>query len=460
MTLGEVEEPLDQLFAANGAFFAGEHHEMLRLREVPLGGGGDDDEVDVSALNRLPVAQHPLVAEARDADLAAEEAQRAVYFAGTDGDGGAILVVVGARLPRDKAALYRHLLYGARLLERHAQDDWQLVYCDGGSSPLSRNHFGWLREARAVLPQVFRERLRALHVLSPSFWTKVFLSFFKRHMDRDFFPRLLLYPDGPNDQLDFALAPLGFLMAVPPFVALAHARTRAEAKALARRRKEWRAAKRSAAASAAAVRWAAARPLAEEVARSRRALPVFGGLPRVLYECEAALAARAMALEGVFRVPGRALEVAEVRARFALDLDVVFAADADPHVAAAAYKAFLRDLPEPLVPFAAYAGVVAAAAPALEGGDEEARTCAAALARAVAGMPEENRATLRSVARFLALVAARHEENKMTAHNLAVVFAPNLLRPEVETPQSMVRDSAAAIQAVQVMVERCDEVFS
>lgn len=43
--------------------------------------------------------------------------------------------------------------------------------------------------------------------------------------------------------------------------------------------------------------------------------------------------------------------------------------------------------------------------------------------------------TLNYLIRFLAELTRYETSNKMNAKNIAIVFAPNLLRPEVETPQ-------------------------
>lgn len=48
-------------------------------------------------------------------------------------------------------------------------------------------------------------------------------------------------------------------------------------------------------------------------------------------------------------------------------------------------------------------------------------------------VPPTNRAIIEYLFRFLNEVSAHSSQNRMSASNLAIVFAPNLIRPEVET---------------------------
>lgn len=54
-------------------------------------------------------------------------------------------------------------------------------------------------------------------------------------------------------------------------------------------------------------------------------------------------------------------------------------------------------------------------------------------------------------------VVERERENKMTSLNVAVVFAPTIMRPESVTRE--MTDTGAKNQAVQFLVENCHGVF-
>lgn len=57
-----------------------------------------------------------------------------------------------------------------------------------------------------------------------------------------------------------------------------------------------------------------------------------------------------------------------------------------------------------------------------------------------------HRATLRYLATHLARVSAREIVNKMTAYNLALVFAPNLVQPYEDSPELLMSDSKYKIR--------------
>ncbi|CAM9326296.1 unnamed protein product, partial [Sphacelaria rigidula] len=89
-------------------------------------------------------------------------------------------------------------------------------------------------------------------------------------------------------------------------------------------------------------------------------------------------------------------------------------------------KAFFRELPEPLIPFSAYDKVVAIAKAA--GAPDE--RWVQAMKGVLWSIPIANYNCLRFLFGFLRKVAANSGANRMTSENLAIVWAPNLVRPE------------------------------
>lgn len=90
----------------------------------------------------------------------------------------------------------------------------------------------------------------------------------------------------------------------------------------------------------------------------------------------------------------------------------------DVHVAAGLLKSWLRDLKEPLVPFALYSKAVLA-------GSSNDPADALAVVKA---LPPANQRTLRHLVAFMAELSQHHAVNRMDASNTAMVFAPNLLK--------------------------------
>ncbi|VEL07913.1 unnamed protein product [Protopolystoma xenopodis] len=71
-----------------------------------------------------------------------------------------------------------------------------------------------------------------------------------------------------------------------------------------------------------------------------------------------------------------------------------------------------------------------------------------------------HRATLRYLVSHLARVASRQAINKMTAYNLALVFAPNLVQPMEDTPEQLMADTKFKIWLVETLIKYHDWVFS
>eukprot|EP00736_Rhodelphis_marinus_P000806 Rmarinus@m.21589 len=120
----------------------------------------------------------------------------------------------------------------------------------------------------------------------------------------------------------------------------------------------------------------------------------------------------------------------------------------DIHLASGLIKTFLRLLPTPLIPYSAYRAFLAAAEH-----DSIADRYTAALT-AVAVLPPPNRSILYSLIEHFRDVAASHSENKMSAKNLAVVLAPNILRLPTDqlSPSEALRNSSLEVNVIEALI--------
>lgn len=62
--------------------------------------------------------------------------------------------------------------------------------------------------------------------------------------------------------------------------------------------------------------------------------------------------------------------------------------------------------------------------------------------------------------RFLRTMAAHYDVNKMATGQLAVCFAPTVLKSPTVNPAAEMRAMGFAITATKVMIESCDEIFA
>lgn len=121
--------------------------------------------------------------------------------------------------------------------------------------------------------------------------------------------------------------------------------------------------------------------------------------------------------EGIFRVPGDSDLVSELKIRIDRGYYTLENVD-DPHVLASLLKLWLRELMDPLVPEELYNDCITAAA--------EPTSCIAIVRR----LPTINRRVVLFIISFLQLFLEEKvlANTKMTAANMALVMAPNLLR--------------------------------
>lgn len=130
----------------------------------------------------------------------------------------------------------------------------------------------------------------------------------------------------------------------------------------------------------------------------------------------------ALSSEGIFRLSGKQVQIDTYRYLFNLGATPDLTREPDPHTVAGVLKLFLRELPEPLVPRSFYNRCIQA----MMQQDEVAKR--RVLRHVLHALPRPYFATLRYLCAFLRKVAQRSSVNKMAAHNLATVFAPNLLK--------------------------------
>ncbi|KAF6117402.1 Rho GTPase activating protein 9 [Phyllostomus discolor] len=99
----------------------------------------------------------------------------------------------------------------------------------------------------------------------------------------------------------------------------------------------------------------------------------------------------------------------------------------DIHVVTGALKLFLRELPQPLVPSPLLPDFRAALALL------ESEQRLSQIRELIVSLPKPNHDTLRYLLEHLCRVIAHSDKNRMTPHNLGIVFGPTLFRPEQET---------------------------
>ncbi|XP_051533075.1 rho GTPase-activating protein 24 isoform X1 [Myxocyprinus asiaticus] len=159
--------------------------------------------------------------------------------------------------------------------------------------------------------------------------------------------------------------------------------------------------------------------------------------------------------EGLFRLPGQANLVKELQDAFDCGEKPSFDCNTDVHTVASLLKLYLRELPEPVIPFCKYDEFLACTK--LLSKDQDAGM--KKLRRHVESLPLVNYNLLKYICKFLDEVQSYSGVNKMSVQNLATVFGPNILRPKVEDPMTIMEGTVVVQQLMGVLIARHDVLF-
>ncbi|KAJ8011723.1 hypothetical protein DPEC_G00061200 [Dallia pectoralis] len=170
------------------------------------------------------------------------------------------------------------------------------------------------------------------------------------------------------------------------------------------------------------------------------------GIPLVIRKCITEIDSRALTMKGIYRVNGVKTRVEKLCQALENGKELVELSQASPHDISNILKLYLRQLPDPIIPFSLYPSLMGlakvslvSASPRPDGSvltDMGAETPAEILNLVhklreimLTELPQANVAILRYITQHLRRVCECQQENKMSASNLGIVFGPTLMRP-------------------------------
>ncbi|XP_034968042.1 rho GTPase-activating protein 24 isoform X1 [Zootoca vivipara] len=177
--------------------------------------------------------------------------------------------------------------------------------------------------------------------------------------------------------------------------------------------------------------------------------------PMLVEQCVDFIRLRGLKEEGLFRLPGQANLVKELQDAFDCGEKPLFDRNTDVHTVASLLKLYLRELPEPVIPYAKYEDFLSCAK--LLSKEEE--TGLNELVKQVKSLPPVNFNLLKYICRFLDEVQSYSGVNKMSVQNLATVFGPNILRPKVEDPLTIMEGTVVVQQLMSMMISEHELLF-
>ncbi|KFP44895.1 Rho GTPase-activating protein 24, partial [Chlamydotis macqueenii] len=177
--------------------------------------------------------------------------------------------------------------------------------------------------------------------------------------------------------------------------------------------------------------------------------------PMLVEQCVDFIRQRGLKEEGLFRLPGQANLVKELQDAFDCGEKPSFDSNTDVHTVASLLKLYLRELPEPVIPYAKYEDFLSCAKML----SKEEETGLKELVKQVKSLPAVNYNLLKYICRFLDEVQSYSGVNKMSVQNLATVFGPNILRPKVEDPLTIMEGTVVVQQLMSMMISKHEELF-
>jgi len=163
---------------------------------------------------------------------------------------------------------------------------------------------------------------------------------------------------------------------------------------------------------------------------------------------------KSLEVEGIFRLSGSQNQIDKLKAEFNTGTLVDLNSVADPHTITGVLKLWFRELPEPLMTYDLYESFITAQQ------ERDPNKRIRFLRHLLSCLPPVNRATLQHLISFLSRVEKHSEVNKMAVHNLATVFAPNLLRHREDNMVQSAMDTPLINGIVSTLIKDFDAIFS
>ncbi|KAG2469122.1 RHG25 protein, partial [Polypterus senegalus] len=178
-------------------------------------------------------------------------------------------------------------------------------------------------------------------------------------------------------------------------------------------------------------------------------------VPILVEKCVQFIREHGLSEEGIFRLPGQDNQVKQFRDAFDAGERPSFPSETDVHTVASLFKLYLRELPEPVIPWSQYDDFLNCSqhlnVTDMTGWEN--------LEKQIALLPPENYSLLSYICRFLYEVQLNSSVNKMSVENLATVIGVNILRPRVEDPFSIMKGTLQIQKLMTVMISHHKELF-
>jgi len=340
-------------------------------------------------------------------------------LAGDDLSGRPVIAFSACRLPMKNLIDHQRLIsYLKGMLDQYVENDYTIVYFHHGLNSQNKPSLKWLLQIYKELDRKYKKNLKALFIVHPSNFIKIAFNIFYPFISKKFGRKINniaqldhLAPYVRIDQLD-----------IPKEVRDHDERIAVKIKA------------RETSSAASTFHRTLSKPANQQFGVPLYDLKEKSGeeIPTVIKTCIDFIRENAMDVEGIFRRSAPSVAVTETAMLFNQGDDVRFNIE-EVHMAPVILKKFLRELPEPLLTFELYDGILDACSLS---DAERLEACREMFHKR---LPSHNFVVLKYILSFLVEVTEHSSTNRMTSGSLAIVFGPNLLwsKSEAATLTSM-----------------------
>jgi len=180
---------------------------------------------------------------------------------------------------------------------------------------------------------------------------------------------------------------------------------------------------------------------------------MYSPIPLIVLNCMKYLLKNGTLIEGIFRLSGRQQRIEELKDAYDRGEVVDFSSEPDINVIAGLLKLYFRKLPDPLCCYSLYREWI------LSFDSSNMDLTTHKIKVILKKLPRTNYLTLNSLMGLLSLLKDASEVTKMTANNLAICWAPNILRPQEETLSTALAETNIVNNIISLLITEFNLFF-
>jgi len=347
-----------------------------------------------------------------------------VYQSGFDINTRPIIVVLAYLIPFKTADPDKLFLYFIKLLDSLVNQDYVLVYIHSPTVDSLLPKFSWQKKIYSLICKKYKKNLKHVYVVQPNPFIKSTISkLLKPLVSPKFFPKLLyieeikdLYKYMNPQQIQL---PMDLL---PSYTGLKN-------------------------------------PNKPEIFgvsledTMKHPMNIYAPIPLIVLNCMKYLFKHGPQTEGVFRLSGRKQRMEELKNAYDRGEVFDFSSEQDVHTIAGLLKLYFRSLPDPLCCHNLYKEWMNCYDP-----NDKDRT-KNNLKSLIKKLPHTNYLILNSLMGLLSRILEYSEITKMSAPNLAICWAPNILKQKEESASSVLLETNSVNIIISVMITHFKDFF-